>query len=222
MSSTKGRPVLLQGPQESYFCPLDAEADRHLERRWQQLTAAEPDAKEAMDLELPVMFGRTITVRLLSSWRLLLTASHVTDELLAMQIPRSKGGVAFFTFEDLCKGMRGASDYIAVSQAFHTVFIAGIPAMSMQVTQCIGSKDVQLLSSAFLYARISLLLSSANCSPSCSYATRPGVSSRLWMSCTIPSANSSAQQIVPQILCLLALWESSPSLTWSNCSMKVL
>ena len=62
--SAKSRPVLLQGPQESFFCPLDAEAARHLERRWQQLTAAEPDATEARDLELPVMFGRTIRVRL--------------------------------------------------------------------------------------------------------------------------------------------------------------
>ena len=56
--------MLLQGPQECYFYPLDAHADRHLERRWQQLTAAEPDAEEALDLELPVMFGRTIRVRL--------------------------------------------------------------------------------------------------------------------------------------------------------------
>ena len=80
-----------------------------------------------------------------------------------MQIPRSKGGVAFFTFEDLCKGMRGASDYIAVSQAFHTVFIAGIPAMSMQVTSGISSNDVQLLSGALPCARISLLHPSAHC-----------------------------------------------------------
>eukprot|EP00891_Asterochloris_glomerata_P005639 jgi/Astpho2/5639/e_gw1.00079.215.1_t len=84
-----------------------------------------------------------------------------------MQIPRSKGGVAFFTFEDLCKGMRGASDYIAVSQAFHTVFIAGIPAMSMQLRDQ-ARRFITLVDE--LYNSQCQLICSADCPPDSLFA----------------------------------------------------
>ena len=37
------------------------------------------------------------------------------------------------SFEELCAQPLGAADYLALSQTYHTVFILGIPAMSVQV-----------------------------------------------------------------------------------------
>lgn len=48
---------------------------------------------------------------------------------------KSKGGVAWFTFEELCARRLGAADYIALAESFHTVFLSHIPALSMQVTE---------------------------------------------------------------------------------------
>lgn len=40
--------------------------------------------------------------------------------------------VAFFSFVDLCDKPLGAADYLAVGHAFHTVFVADIPRLTMQ------------------------------------------------------------------------------------------
>lgn len=42
-------------------------------------------------------------------------------------VPKSFKGVAVFSFRRLCEEARGASDYLAVAQAYHTVIIMGIP-----------------------------------------------------------------------------------------------
>lgn len=50
-----------------------------------------------------------------------------------LQVDQCVGGFARFTFEELCNRTLGAADYIAVAQAFHTVFITDIPTMSLKV-----------------------------------------------------------------------------------------
>jgi len=40
--------------------------------------------------------------------------------------------VAWFTFKDLCDRPLGAADYLAIASAFHTVFIADIPKLTLQ------------------------------------------------------------------------------------------
>lgn len=50
-----------------------------------------------------------------------------------LQVQRAVGGVAWFTFEELCAVPLGAADYMALSQAYHTVFLQAVPALSMQV-----------------------------------------------------------------------------------------
>eukprot|EP00941_MAST-03F_sp_MAST-3F-sp1_P001968 g1968.t1 len=42
----------------------------------------------------------------------------------------SENGVARFTFAELCLQPRGASDYIALSQSFHTFFITDVPKLT--------------------------------------------------------------------------------------------
>lgn len=51
-----------------------------------------------------------------------------------MQVLQSGGGAALFEFSELCAQPLGAADYLALALAFHTVFIQGIPAMSLQVS----------------------------------------------------------------------------------------
>jgi cell division protein ZapE len=44
-----------------------------------------------------------------------------------LHVPKSLKGVAVFSFKRLCAEARGASDYLAVAQAYHTVILVGIP-----------------------------------------------------------------------------------------------
>ena len=62
-------------------------------------------------------------------------AEHVpSDELdlgggRKLRVPRALKGVGVFSFKRLCGEARGASDYLALARAFHTVILVGIPAM---------------------------------------------------------------------------------------------
>ncbi|MCW1428158.1 cell division protein ZapE [Novosphingobium sp. JCM 18896] len=42
-------------------------------------------------------------------------------------VPKSLKGVAVFSFKRLCGEARGASDYLAIARAYHTVILVGIP-----------------------------------------------------------------------------------------------
>ena len=46
-----------------------------------------------------------------------------------LHVPKSFKGVAVFSFKRLCGEARGASDYIAIAHAYHTVILVGIPRM---------------------------------------------------------------------------------------------
>jgi len=48
-----------------------------------------------------------------------------------LEVPEAARGVARFTFSELCDGPLGAEDYLALSAAYHTVFISDIPAMDL-------------------------------------------------------------------------------------------
>jgi cell division protein ZapE len=44
-----------------------------------------------------------------------------------LHVPKSLKGVAAFSFKRLCGEARGASDYLAIARAYHTVILVGIP-----------------------------------------------------------------------------------------------
>lgn len=44
-----------------------------------------------------------------------------------LHVPKSLKGVAVFSFKKLCGEARGASDYLAIAQHYHTVILVGIP-----------------------------------------------------------------------------------------------
>ena len=44
-----------------------------------------------------------------------------------LHVPKSLKGVAVFSFKRLCGEARGAADYLAIAQRFHTVILVGMP-----------------------------------------------------------------------------------------------
>jgi cell division protein ZapE len=50
-----------------------------------------------------------------------------------LHVPKSLKGVAVFSFKRLCGENRGASDYLAIAQAYHSVIIVGIPRMGPEM-----------------------------------------------------------------------------------------
>jgi cell division protein ZapE len=62
-------------------------------------------------------------------------AAHVPSGTLdlgggrSLHVPKSLKGVGVFSFKKLCAENRGAADYLAIAQAFHTVILVGIPKM---------------------------------------------------------------------------------------------
>jgi cell division protein ZapE len=46
-----------------------------------------------------------------------------------VEIPQAAGGVARFTFADLCSQPLGAADYLAIADEFHTIILENIPRM---------------------------------------------------------------------------------------------
>ncbi len=81
-----------------YRTPLDNGSDAWLDSRWHALGGDDAHRGGTIELE-----GRKIAVR-----------------------ARCKG-MAWFDFEELCEGPRGASDYIEIAREFHTVLLGGIP-----------------------------------------------------------------------------------------------
>ncbi|MDE2403664.1 MAG: AFG1 family ATPase [Sphingomonadales bacterium] len=47
-------------------------------------------------------------------------------------VPKSLKGVAVFSFKRLCGEARGAADYLALAQAYHTVILVGIPRLGAE------------------------------------------------------------------------------------------
>ena len=61
---------------------------------------------------------------------------HVPTEELAvgggrtLHVPKSLKGVAVFSFKRLCGEARGAADYLAIAQRFHTIILVGVPVLT--------------------------------------------------------------------------------------------
>jgi len=64
----------------------------------------------------------------------ILTGGQVEAQGRRIVVPKAvvQSNVAWFRFKDLCDKPLGAADYLAIASAFHTVFIADIPALTLQ------------------------------------------------------------------------------------------
>ncbi|WP_149196337.1 cell division protein ZapE [Luteimonas suaedae] len=83
-----------------YRAPLDDDADAWLQRRWRELGGDDGHRDAGIEVE-----GRRIAVR--------------------ARAP----GMAWFDFDALCEGPRGANDYIEIAREFHTVLLGGVPVL---------------------------------------------------------------------------------------------
>lgn len=94
------------GGLDTWHTPIGAEATAQVREAFFRLTDYKPeDAAHVPSTDLDLGGGRTL------------------------HVPKSLKGVAVFSFKRLCGEPRGAADYLAIAQAYHTVIIVGIPAM---------------------------------------------------------------------------------------------
>ena len=100
---------------------LDARTDFRLEKLGGAAVyhvPADDGARAALDAAFKGLTGKT-------RGRSATIKVHGRD----VDIPEEAGGVARFHFDDLCRKPLGASDYMALARAFHTMILDGIPVM---------------------------------------------------------------------------------------------
>lgn len=133
---------------EVWHVPNGTEATAALSRAFFQLTdyPVEDRAKVPTE-ELDVGGGRTL------------------------HVPKSLKGVAVFSFKRLCGEPRGAADYLAIAQRFHTVIMAGIPVMGPEKRNE-AARFVTLIDA--LYEHKVKLLAAADAEPAALYPSGTG------------------------------------------------
>jgi cell division protein ZapE len=88
-----------------------------------------------------------------------------------LHVPKSLKGVAVFSFKRLCGEARGAADYLAIAQRFHTVIIVGIPVMGPEMRNE-AARFVTLIDA--LYEHRVKLLAAADAEPAGLYPSGDG------------------------------------------------
>jgi cell division protein ZapE len=88
-----------------------------------------------------------------------------------LHVPKSLKGVAVFSFKRLCGEARGAADYLAIAQRFHTVSIVGIPKMTKAMRNE-AARFVTLIDA--LYEHRVKLLAAADAEPAALYPAGDG------------------------------------------------
>ena len=133
---------------EVWHVPNGPEATEALSRAFFQLTDYAVENRDKVPSEeLDVGSGRTL------------------------HVPKSLKGVAVFSFRRLCGEARGAADYLAIAQRFHTVIIVGIPVMSREMRNE-ASRFVTLIDE--LYEHRVKLLAAADAEPAGLYPSGDG------------------------------------------------
>ena len=88
-----------------------------------------------------------------------------------LHVPKSLKGVAVFSFKKLVGQPRGAADYLAIAQRFHTVILVGIPVM-MREMRNEAARFVTLIDA--LYEHRVKLLAAADAEPAGLYPAGDG------------------------------------------------
>ena len=103
--------------------------------------------------------------------------AHVPTEELdvgakrTLHVPKSLKGVAVFSFKKLCGAARGAADYLAIAQRFHTVILVGIPVLTREMRNE-AARFVTLIDA--LYEHRVKLLAAADAEPAALYPAGDG------------------------------------------------
>jgi len=88
-----------------------------------------------------------------------------------LHVPKSLKGVAVFSFKRLCAEARGAADYLAIAQHYHTLIIVGIPVMGPEMRNE-AARFVTLIDE--LYEHGVKLLAAADAAPEGLYPSGDG------------------------------------------------
>jgi cell division protein ZapE len=121
---------------DTWYCPLGEEATARAREAFFRLTDYPPeDSAHVPSGELDLGGGRTLFV------------------------PKSFKGVAVFSFRRLCEEARGAPDYLAVAQAYHTDIIMGIPRLGPERRN--ETARFKVLIDALYEARVKLIAAAA-------------------------------------------------------------
>ena len=88
-----------------------------------------------------------------------------------LHVPKSLKGVAVFSFKRLCGEARGAADYLAIAQRFHSVILVGIPVMTREMRNE-AARFVTLIDA--LYEHRVKLLAAADAEPAGLYPAGDG------------------------------------------------
>ena len=88
-----------------------------------------------------------------------------------LHVPKSLKGVAVFSFKKLVGQPRGAADYLAIAQRFHTVILVGIPVMTREMRNE-AARFVTLIDA--LYEHRVKLLAAADAEPAGLYPEGDG------------------------------------------------
>ncbi|MDB5641485.1 MAG: ATPase [Hyphomicrobiales bacterium] len=125
-----------------YHVPADADAKRRIDRMFKKLTGLD--------------HGRPGFVEVLGR---------------KVKVPERAGGVARFRFADLCEQPLGATDYLELAQAFHTLIVEEIPVMD-EAKRNEAKRFINLIDA--LYDRHVKLIASAAAEPTELYRARSG------------------------------------------------
>lgn len=125
-----------------YFSPCGPEASAAIDAHWQRLTGHHPGAPAVIEVK-----GRQV------------------------QVPITSMGVARFSFADLCEKPLGASDYLAIAYAFHTIIIEGVPVLT-PAKRNEARRLIHLIDT--LYDNRNCLIVSAEAEPQALYAEGDG------------------------------------------------
>ncbi|MFN5902897.1 MAG: cell division protein ZapE [Novosphingobium sp.] len=87
------------------------------------------------------------------------------------RVPKSHNGVAVFSFKRLCEEARGAADYLAIAQTYHTVILVGIPRLGPE-NRNEAARFVTLIDA--LYEQKVKLLATADAAPEDLYRAGDG------------------------------------------------
>lgn len=73
-------------------------------------------------------------------WRGVLGAREAAPDTVpvasrAIAVPRAAGGLARFTFSELCEAPLAAADFRAIARRYHTVFLDGIPVLTPELRE---------------------------------------------------------------------------------------
>jgi len=88
-----------------------------------------------------------------------------------LHVPKSFKGVAVFSFKRLCGEARGAADYLALAQAYHTVILVGVPRLGPELRN--ETARFVTLIDALYEMKVKLFVTAAT-APEQLYDTGPG------------------------------------------------